>query len=240
MSQANFGPFTKRIYLLEKTVDRMALDALAATKLLPERPGPVNIDLFCMRKWGWEEQFVDLGPKLMGQCAFSEDGVEFIEVNARLLEDKSRAGRMRVKSTRVHEIGHGLAHPELFALKLRQDRLQPSLFGDNSDGVESPGRILHASREEHVFRPKKKEWWEIQANMLMAALLMPAPLLRQVVDAWRARCRPNWPPPCPPLEWDVADIFDVSFQMAEIAVKEMLAAIKKEEAQMEAAALVKP
>lgn len=237
MSQADLGPFTKKIFLPEKTINRMALDALTETKLLPESPGPVDIDKFCIRKWGWEEQFVDLGPAIMGQCAFSEDGVESIEINLRLLDDKSRTGRVRVRSTKGHEIGHGLAHKELFALKLRQERLQPQLFGGRPVHADHQVRTIHACREDQIIRPPKKEWWEVQANMLMTALLLPTPLLRQVVDASRARYardRKRWPPPSIPPAIEVAEIFDVSFQMAEIAVKEMLAAIQKENQQMAA------
>ena len=229
MSLPDLGPFTQKIFLTETTIDRMALAALSETQLLPKIPGPVDIGQFCIRNWGWEVQYFDLGPDLMGQCAFSEAGVESIEINSRIWEDKSRVGRVRLRSTTAHEIGHGLAHKELFALKIRQERLQARLIRDKSNNAEE--KLIHACPGDQIVRPRKKEWWEIQANMLMRALLLPTPLLRQVVEAGRGRYSPE-SYSIPPLTFEVAQIFDVSFQMARIAVEEMLTPIKKESKQM--------
>jgi Zn-dependent peptidase ImmA (M78 family) len=216
----NPGPFLKHTFIPDKRIERAALGLLEETRLMPSSPAKVQIDKVCDRKWGFPEDYRDLGDEYMGRATFTVNGLASIEVNARLEEDRSRPGVCRLRSTVAHEIGHGVLHESLFVEKLRFERDQMSLFADVERPPAPAAQIMTRGNVTGVAQPF--DWWELQANRFMAEILMPKPLFLQVIGhrmdpdrvaSWRfGAVEPVM------IQQDVAEAFHVSYQMAEIAV----------------------
>jgi hypothetical protein len=230
------GPFLKSFFISDSQIEATAKLQLESLKLMPSAPGPVAVEKYCDRRWGFPEDYIDLPPGVLGCAGFSESGLASIAISRDLCEDTSRIGLVRTRSTTAHEIGHGELHCDAFAAKLRHDRLQGDLFGGVGDGCS---QIL--CRDEQIRRPRSEEWWEFQANRFMVAVLLPKHLLRIVVEDWMPnKLGRSYRPPTSILEDDVADIFRVSREMARIASCSILDMIRKEDQQLQAAALAIP
>ena len=230
------GPFREYKFIPDKRIERAALTALEETRLLPTSPSKVAIEKFCDRKWGFPEDYRDLGPDFLGRATFNINGLVSIEVNARLEEDTSRVGVCRLRSTIAHEAGHGILQASMFIEKIAFDQGQMALFEDVDRKQKPPEPTMIATRSNAIdSTPQPFEWWEYQANRFMAEVLMPKPLLLEVMSA---RINPEklltkklgWT-----IDWDalnaqddVADIFGVSKQMAQIAVSRYVKELKKE------------
>ena len=160
----------------------------------------------------------------MGRASFTYKGFDRIEINVALAEDRTPTGVRRVRSTLAHEIGHAILHEGLFVEKLLFDRNQGLLFGD----LERGDRSAIVCREADISRPKKSKWWEIQANKFMAALLLPRPLFLQVAEAKLANYNEATALPKDRVGRyygtinELSDVFNVSLEMARIAVDEHL------------------
>lgn len=226
----NPGPFLEYFYIPEARILRLANDKLVSLGLMPSSPGPVPIERYCDIRWGAPEDYIDLPPGVLGRAKFSETGLAVIEISRELSEDTTRIGNIRTRSTLAHEIGHGELHAEKYAEKIRHNNLQGDFFKVSGASL---GQVEIACREDQIFRFNKDEWWEIQANKFMAAVLMPKHLLRQVFDVWSAQSKAK--PAFWPVEVEVADAFNVSQRMAEIAVSSLREEILKENQQMQVA-----
>ena len=219
------GPFLRQEFIPEKRIQRFAVEELTRYSLLPGSPGPVAIEKFCDRKWGFPEDYQALDADVMGRASFTYKGFDRIEINAALVEDSTPTGVRRVRSTLAHEIGHAVLHEGLFVEKLLFDRNQGLLFGD----LERSDRSAIVCRNTDIYTPAKSKWWEIQANKFMAALLLPKPLFLQVAETKLANYDEATALPRNRVERyygtinEVADVFNVSRTMATIAVDEYLA-----------------
>jgi hypothetical protein len=222
----NPGPFLSSFYISDAEIERTAHDRLVALGLMPDSPAAVAVERYCELRWRFTEDYRDLPPGVLGCAAFSESGIKGIGISRTLAEDSSRIGVVRTRSTLAHEIGHGELHSAAYAAKLRYDREQGERFGATPDETAN---IL--CREDQINRPRREEWWEIQANQFMVALLMPPHLLRKVVEGWMPPGNDYRPPPCP-LEDRIASIFEVGKQMARIAGDKVLAQIQEERARV--------
>jgi hypothetical protein len=121
--------------------------------------------------------------------------------------------------------------------KLVFERDQGELFGEMNR--KTPTAIV--CRNADIFgTPKKSKWWEIQANKFMAAMLLPRPLFLQITapalsDYDDAKASPSDRVSRYYGTIDrVSDIFNVSREMARIAVDAYLA---KDRSQVEDALL---
>lgn len=177
------GPFCRRLYLPDDHIERICREALASVDLLPESPGPVRIDRFIFLSFGFEEEYKALPAHIMGCAKFTRNGLCRIIVNQDLAEQDDAVSRVRVRSTLAHEAGHGLFHTPLFIEKLERDAMTRLLDGGEGifDSVSNEGFMCRA--EAGMAEVPKFEWWEYQANLAMAALLLP---LHLVVEAARA------------------------------------------------------
>jgi Zn-dependent peptidase ImmA (M78 family) len=172
------GPFLRNEFIPEKRIVRIALEQLTACRLLPDSPGPVAVEKFCDRKWGAPEDYQALESDVMGLTAFTYKGLDRIIINTTLEEDRSPTGRRRMRSTLAHEVGHAVLHEDLFVEKLIFERNQGELFGE----MNRCASTAIVCRNTDIFgTPKRSQWWEIQANKFMAALLLPEPLFLQIV-----------------------------------------------------------
>jgi Zn-dependent peptidase ImmA (M78 family) len=220
MSTRNSGPFLEQFFIPDKRIERIAEERLTSLALMPASPGPVAVERYCDKRWGFPEDYVDLPKGVLGEAVFSENGLECIHVS-RALDDSSPIGLIRTRSTIAHEIGHGELHEEKFIAKLIHDHAQGDLFLKPTASSASVNRVVTVCRENQIFGNNKDEWWEIQANKFMAALLMPPSLLHQVFDEWNTEFPPEDWPPIYSLEYVIADTFKVSQQMANIAAKRL-------------------
>lgn len=221
-------PFLSEPFIPEGRIERICSEALVAHGLMPSKPGAIRIDRFIEKQFGIEIEYDDLqsrfGDGVMGACRFARDGrVAEILVEVSLDEDESKLGEKRVRSTMAHEAGHGLLHGPLFVEKFQaEDEMADTPLAMDApissvidDGFACRG--LGSSRKGG----RRYDWWEVQANMAMAALLLP----RQLVDGY---FREIMSMPMPKLAWTdrravldlkdvagmVADKFDVSYSMA--------------------------
>ena len=234
-SKRDPGPFLKTEFIPDKHIQRFALAELAELKLLPTSPGPVLIDQFSDRKWGMPEDYEKLETGVLGYAAFTIKGFDHIVINRDLDDDTTVTGRRRVRSTIAHEIGHAILHEKLFIEKMMFDQQQGLLFG-NMERQSRPliqERII--CREPDVFNSgQNSPWYEIQANKFMAELLMPNPLLLQVIETKLSGFDPKSNILAEGFLFEnlirkVSDTFNVSIQMARLAVKKQLEKKQKQE-----------
>lgn len=229
--QADPCPFLSDPFLPEQRIEQACSTALVAAGLMPPEPAPVRIDRFVEKHFGITIQYADLqnrfGEGVMGACRFNRDGtVAEIFVEVTLGEDDSKIAGKRVRSTMAHEGGHGLFHGHLFAEVFRaEDDLKRGLVKvDRCTGVTSDGFACRKIGEGGGGR--RYDWWEVQANRAMAALLLP----RNLVDPF---VREIMASPMPKLAGSgkravlsvtdvacmVADEFDVSITMAQFRIQ---------------------
>jgi hypothetical protein len=177
------GPFCRRLYLHENRIEDACRTALSAVDLMPSSPGPIRIERFIFLHFGIEEEFEPLPEHIMGCAKFTRQGLKRIIINRELAEQDDMVSKFRVRSTLAHEAGHGLFHSDLFVEKLNVESAG-QLFGEEAgifDSVTKDGFLCRA--EGGMQSVPKFEWWEYQANLAMAALLLPKQLL---IEAARA------------------------------------------------------
>lgn len=119
------------------------------------------------------DQHADLDASVLGLTEFYAGAPPKISINRDLTnaidDDESQPGLLgRWRATLAHEASHVLMHRILFELPPGQQ----NLFG-----VEEPtagGQLMRCLKSNVLFRGGSRDSREIQANMGMAALLMPA------------------------------------------------------------------
>ena len=185
---ANHGPFLRRIRLETAEVEARCADALRTVKLMPATPGPVRIDRFAEKFFKLKLRFMALAEARMGAVQFTDAGkVAGIFICKNLAQDETTVGKRKFRSTVAHECGHGLLHGELFAEKMAADKLQ-SVLAPGSGEFHSVGETGFLCRgEADLDNMPKYEWWEYQANMAMAALLLPWPLVTVAAKPFAAK-----------------------------------------------------
>ena len=185
------------------------------------RPGSASWRSWASKAGAWA---TSLESDVMGLTAFTYKGLDRIVINTVLEEDSSPTGRRRMRSTLAHEVGHAVLHEDLFVEKLIFERNQGELFG--ALNRSAPSAIV--CRNNDIFgAPQRTQWWEIQANKFMAAVLLPEPLFLQVVTALVAyddkKARPHERVTRYYGTIDtISTTFNVSREMARIAVDKYL------------------
>ncbi len=218
------GPFPLRLHYETKEIDDICIDALKQVGLLPTEPAAIKIDLFLEKYFNVPILYEDMGESIMGSTVFNSMGAVTGFTIARWIEEEGTStAERRVRSTLAHEGGHGLLHPKLFISDQSAD-----LFGRESDGLRpqnfvcrstdiSPGATAAGSKYDG-------KWWEWQANRAIGGLLLPRPLVHQLVSqyfdetafgiALHDSDRTD-------AENDTARIFDVNPIVARIRLQEM-------------------
>ena len=217
-------PFPRKIYIPEKRMERLCSEALVAERLMPSKPEPIRIERFIEKRFGivigYEKLGQRFGEGVMGACRFGRDGgVVEILVDQELGEDESTVGERRYRSTLAHEAGHGLFHGELFAEKFQaDDEVAASGLEDTvcRQNVFTEGFACRGLGDPE--KGSQKQWWEIQANMAMAALLLPRqlvdPFLRDLLKSpWTIFGR-SYKPTLDDACRSVSEVFNVSLTMA--------------------------
>ena len=174
----SFGPFQERPFFEGKDIERIATEELRSVDLLPSSPGPIRVERFIEKRFGVTPVYDALPQGVLGYTRFGSTGVEEIVVSRTLAEASGIVDQRRVNTTLAHEAGHGLLHAHLFVV----EAFDHALFGD--DDV-SPGKVLCRDvrdQDAPARRGYDGRWWEVQANMMMGALLLPKALVFECVE----------------------------------------------------------
>ena len=222
-------PFPRKIFIPEKRIERACSEALESVDLMPAEAEPIRIDRFIEKFFGTDILYEELEERfedgVMGACRFARDGsVAAIFVDRSLGEDETQLGVRRERSTLAHEAGHGIFHGELFAEKLQaEEEIARNGLADTvyRQGVFSEGFACRGLGEPGS--GNSKQWWEIQANMAMAALLLPRslvdPLLRDIVKPIKMAFGSTYTPDLDDACGGIADAFNVSVTMARYRIE---------------------
>jgi hypothetical protein len=166
-------PAQKRPFFTPKDLEALARHSLTVADLYPSSPGPVRIERFVEKHFGVVVEYDELPASVMGYTRFAEGRVDGIVIARALDADPSRVAERRVRTTLAHEAGHGLLHAPMFA-----HAFEPTLFANSED--VSTDQILCRDEGPAI---RNERWWEVQANMMMGPLLLPADLSREVIRA---------------------------------------------------------
>lgn len=161
------GRFLSRLWVEEDEFDVIASHLLETHELYPKTPSPINIELLIDKLFPCSYQFVRLPPRLMGRIIFGPVGPHLIELQRSLDQPYNQLLNRRCRSTIGHECGHGVLHSHLFsqlwnAQNGETERRWKSVLNDKS---------LHL--DEARRHPNDENWFEYQANRMMASLLLP-------------------------------------------------------------------
>lgn len=156
---------------------------LERATLAPSASAPaVNIVRFVEKHLGARlDEYADLDAGVLGQTEFLRGAAPHVRISRQLTASALDASTPpagatgRWRATVAHEAAHIIFHGKLF---VESDTLP--LFA-----MEAPAQpVLHRCAEASVvFRGGPSDWREVQANMGMAALLMPRTFFARVVRA---------------------------------------------------------
>ncbi|MGH9714004.1 MAG: ImmA/IrrE family metallo-endopeptidase [Candidatus Acidiferrales bacterium] len=172
---------TERIWLQPADIEAIAEDSLLKLGLFPTEELPaVDIERVVQGLGVRMDQYADLDSSVLGQTEFYADAPPRIFINRDLSgaidEDQTPPGiRGRWRATIAHEAVHVMIHRVLF--DVNQD--QGSFF--RVEKPSEPRRLMRCLKKNVLFRGGGgSDWREVQANMGMAALLMPQGLFRHL------------------------------------------------------------
>ncbi|MFI5091968.1 MAG: ImmA/IrrE family metallo-endopeptidase [Candidatus Acidiferrales bacterium] len=174
----------ERIWFSAAEIEMMMEDALRNSGVFPSEAQPaVDIERLIQELGVWMDQHAVLDAIVLGLTEFCLDGPPRIFINrdltgAAMDEDETSPGiRGRWRATVAHEGVHVLLHRVLFEV----NRGQENLF--QVENQAAPQRLLRCLKKNVLFRgAATADWREVQANMGMAALLMPQSLFRRLAD----------------------------------------------------------
>jgi len=216
-----------RPFYEEPDVERMCEDELRAHGYYPSAPSRVNIERFIEKRFGVTPRYEEMREGILGFSRFGAKGMLSMHISQALVEEGSQAAERRVNTTLAHEAGHGLLHMHLFAL----GDYDSTLFGNDPD-VSHEQVMCRGEREEVAIaqRPVRRaydgKWWELQANMVIGPLLMPAKLVVEALGPFRIVRGSMGLEEIDPRRREeavrqVADVFDVNPAAARIRLDKM-------------------
>jgi hypothetical protein len=171
------------------------------------------------------DQHAKLDPSILGMTEFYTDGPPKIFISSDLTnaidDDETPPGiRGRWRATMAHEASHVVMHRVLFEVNQKQN----GLF--QMEEHAEPRRLMRCLRKDVLFRGGGvSDWREVQANMGMAALLMPQSIFRRVAESaarrrqMTAKSLTVGSTSAMVLAAEMAALFDVSRQAAMIRLE---------------------
>lgn len=174
----------ERLWIEPDEIEARTEAELVKAGLMPTVDAPaVDVEAFIEQHLGAQfDQYASLPADVLGQTDFRVGAPPLVMVNADLTgaaldDDDSPLGlKGRWRATVAHEGCHVLFHRCLYNLSPEQGWL----FGDDGDAVEPAKRLQRCLKRDVVYSRTGADWREVQANMGMAALLMPRPLFAAV------------------------------------------------------------
>ena len=229
---------TERLWIEPDEIEARTEAELVKAGLMPTVDAPaVNVEAFVEQHLGAQfDQYASLPGDVLGQTDFRVGAPPLVMVNADLTgaaldDDDSPLGlKGRWRATVAHEACHVLFHRCLYNLSTQQG----SLFGDDGDPEEPAQRLQRCLKRDVVYSRTGADWREVQANMGMAALLMPRPLFAAVCQKELLRLGKDRvygdSPEAGIIAGHIARAFQVSRQAAMIRLKtlQVLAAVGQE------------
>lgn len=219
------GPFREQLFFDLSEIDGVCADALRAAGYMPVTPGPVNIERFVEKHFACESGYEELPTDVMGFTAFNKKGkVVAVRVQSGL-EDGTKTGEHRVRSTWAHEAGHGLLHAILFI----EIPGSPTLF-QCADSNVTENKILCRNSDIKVVGARYDgRWWEWQANRCIGGLLLPKPLVTEALSSLLKSSVVTKSTSLPSAsrkkaEDTIVEVFNVSATAARIRLEEMFPA----------------
>ena len=217
----------ERLWIEPDEIEARTEAELIKAGLMPAVDAPaVDVEAFVEQHLGAQfDQYASLPADVLGQTDFRIGAPPLVMVNADLTgaaldDDDSPLGlKGRWRATVAHEACHVLFHRCLFNLSSQQG----SLFGDDGDSHEPAQRLQRCLKRDVVYGRMGADWREVQANMGMAALLMPRQLFiavcqKQLVRLGTDRIYTDTPE-ADAIAGHVAKAFQVSRQAAMIRLK---------------------
>jgi hypothetical protein len=181
----------RRIWYEPAEIEGIAIGELTRYALLPHASNDdVTVDLEGLVETHLKcpfDQYAKLDSDVLGVTHFMPGKTPRISINADLTgsalddEDASLSLKGRWRATVAHEVMHVLLHRLLYEL----DDLQRGLF--SAQAANAPANLHRCLKRDVGFRSAPSDWREVQANKGMAALLMPRPVLIEVVRQERKR-----------------------------------------------------
>ena len=168
-----------RLWYQPSDIETMMEDALRNSTCLPSEESPAtDIERFIGSLGVRMDQYADLESEVLGLTEFYKVGAPKIFINRDLTgvidDDDTPPGiRGRWRATMAHEASHVVMHRILFELNEGQAALFPT-------EPAPPKQLMRCLKKNVLFRGRANDWREVQANMGMAALLMPQSLFRAV------------------------------------------------------------
>jgi hypothetical protein len=173
---------TERLWFEPSDIESMMEEELKNAKLYPPLQSPaVDIERFIEQYLVANlDQYGELEEGILGLTEFIPGRSPRLVINRNLTgaidADATPMGtRGRWRATLAHEASHVIMHSVLFQLGTDQ----PELFRVST--ASNPNRLLRCEKKNVLFRGGGTDWREVQANMAMAALLMPRGLFRKAV-----------------------------------------------------------
>lgn len=176
---------SERLWLDTDQIESMMDDEITKAQLFPTVETPtVDIETFIYRHLRARmDQYADLDPTVLGMTEFYVDAPPKIFINRDLTgavdDDDSPPGLVgRWRATLAHEAVHVVLHRVLFEMPENQGRL----FNVDPLPEDQTQRLLRCLKRDVLFRNGGNDWREVQANLGMAALLMPRAVFRTVAN----------------------------------------------------------
>ena len=171
----------RRLWFEPYEIEGMMADELRRAGMFPGARQPV-VDLEEFLEIGLQVKldiYARLDPDVLGVTDFRRNTNPLVSVNAGLTSEVEGAGvssglRGRWRATLAHEASHVILHRILFEVPFEQGELFSIL-------PESRPSLFRCLARDVSFRGANSDWKEVQANMGMAALLMPAEVFSDVV-----------------------------------------------------------
>ncbi|MCI0464150.1 MAG: ImmA/IrrE family metallo-endopeptidase [Gemmataceae bacterium] len=172
---------TERLWYEPAEIEEIMEGELTKARLFPTLDAPVvDIERFIEGHLQAQlDQYAELHPTVLGVTDFRAGERPLVQINKDLTgsaldEEGSPAFLLgRWRATLAHEGSHIILHRCLFQLNPHQ----PSLFEDPEEPEPQPvNRLQRCLKRDVTFRGSGNDWREVQANMGMAALLMPKPV----------------------------------------------------------------
>lgn len=164
-------------------IERTMEDALGKAGLSPTENSPtVDIERFIQSLGVRMDQYADLDSSVLGLTEFHSSQTPRILINRDLTgaidDDSTPPGILgRWRATMAHEASHVVMHRILFDVNQDQQGLFPSASEEKSH------QLMRCLKKAVLFRSGgTSDWREIQANMGMAALLMPQQLFQRLAS----------------------------------------------------------
>jgi len=221
----------ERLWYTDREIEDIMRVELEKAELLPTPDSP-SVDIEGFVEFHLQVGFdrtADLEPDVLGVTEFVLGGAPLIKINRDLTgsaldEDDSPLGILgRWRATVAHEASHVILHKVLFDVGSAQQG--SFLFAEEAE-PEIPRVFRSLKRDVSFAGCNSGDWREVQANMGMAALLMPKPVFLEVCQRELERSPllslPNVGPDHPelrPLIGRLAEHFEVSKQAASIRLE---------------------